>query len=103
MRALNVTSDIRVNRVERQGAMNVTVLKLILRRFVRKLGYSIWSGWLSFFVFIFLLSLILYLLSSYECPVRRALGFPLSRSKDVATAFYEAPWEQDCEANGVKP
>jgi len=83
--------------------MNLTVLKLILRRFVRQLGYSIWSSWLSLLVFLVVLSLILYLLSSYECPVRRALGFPLSRSKDVATAFYEAPWEQDCEAVSAKP
>jgi hypothetical protein len=83
--------------------MNVTVVKLIAKRFVRKLGYSIWSSWLSFFVFILLLGLLMYLLSSYECSVRRALGYPLSRSRDVATAFYEHPWEQDCEANQVKP
>jgi hypothetical protein len=83
--------------------MNETVLKLILKRFFRKLGYEIWGSWLALMIFVAVLSLILYLLSSYECPVRRALGFPLSRSKDVATAFYEAPWEQDCEAKGAKP
>lgn len=83
--------------------MNATVLKLILKRFAPKLGYRIWAGWLSMLVFILLLSLILYLISSYECPIRRALGFPLSRSKDVATAFHPHSWEQDCRASDVKP
>jgi hypothetical protein len=81
----------------------MTVQKLILKRFALKLGDRIWSGWLSMIVFTLLLGLILYLLSSYECPVRRALGYPLSRSKNVATAFYAHPWEQDCETNDVKP
>jgi hypothetical protein len=81
----------------------MTVLKLILKRFALKLGDRIWSGWLSMIVFTLLLGLILYLFSSYECPVRRALGYPLSRSKNVATALYAHPWEQDCEANDVKP
>ena len=85
------------------SATNVTVLKLILKRFARKLGYSIWSSWLALLVFLVVLCLILYLLSSYECPVRRALGYPLSRSKNVATGFYERPWEQDCEATDGKP
>jgi hypothetical protein len=83
--------------------MNVTVLKLILKRFALQLGYGIWSGWLSILVFTLLLCLILYLLSSYECPVRRALGIHSPRSENVATAFYEHPWEQNCEANDVKP
>jgi hypothetical protein len=82
---------------------NGTVLKLILRRIARNLGYSIWTNWLGLLVFLFISSLILYLLSAYECPVRRALGFPLSRSQDVATAFYESPWEQDCEVKDAKP
>ena len=81
----------------------MTVLKLILKRFVSGLAYQIWSRWLSMIVFIFLLALALYFLSSYECPVRRALGLPLSRSEDVATAFYAHPWEQDCEADNKKP
>jgi hypothetical protein len=59
----------------------LSVLKLIVKRFALKLGYAIWSRWLSFFVFLFLLGLIMHLLSSYECPVRRALGFPLSQYK----------------------
>jgi hypothetical protein len=79
------------------------VLKLIVKRLAHKLGYGIWSGWLSIVVFTLLLGLAMYLLSSYECPVRRALGFPLSRSKDVATGFYEHPWEQDCEAKTENP
>jgi len=77
---------------------NLSVLKLILKRLVLKLGYAIWESWFSFVVFILLISVLLYLISAYECPVRRALGFPLSRSKDVATGFYEHPWERDCEA-----
>jgi hypothetical protein len=83
--------------------MNATVLKLIIKRFAVGLGYRIWSGWLSIIVLAFLLGLIMYLLVSYECPVRRALGYPLSRSKNVATAFYAHPWEQDCEADSAKP
>jgi hypothetical protein len=83
--------------------MNGLIVKLILKRFVVNLGYRIWSDWLSLLVFFVLLCSIMYLLSPYECAVRRALGLPLSRSKDVATAFYPFPWEQDCEANAVKP
>ena len=77
---------------------SLTVLKLIFNRVVVKLGYAIWESWFSFVVFIVLLSALFYLISAYECPIRRALGFPLSRSQDVATAFYEQPWEQDCQA-----
>jgi hypothetical protein len=80
-----------------------SVAKLILKRFISKLGYEIWRSWLALMIFIAVLSLILYLLSSYECPVRRALGFPLARSKDAATAFYGSPWEQNCEAPGATP
>lgn len=83
--------------------MKATVLKLIAKRFVLQLGYKIWSGWLSIIVFTLLLGLILYLLSSYECPIRHALRYPLSRSENVITGFYEHPWEQDCQANDVKP
>ncbi len=81
----------------------MNVLKLILKRFTRKLGYSLWSTWISFFVFAALLCVVLYLLSPYECPIRRALGLPLSRSENVATGFYEHPWEQNCEAYYAKP
>lgn len=83
--------------------MNAAVLKLILKRFALKLTHRIWSGWLSIIVFGVLLGLAMYVLSFYECPVRRALGYPLSRSERVATAFYAHPWEQNCEANTVKP
>jgi hypothetical protein len=83
--------------------MNATVLKLIVRRLGVGLVGRIWSGWLSIIVFGLLLGLIMYLFVSYECPVRRALGFPLSRSKNVATAFYAHPWEQNCEADSAKP
>jgi hypothetical protein len=88
---------------EWESPRKLSVLRLILKRFALKLGYAIWSGWLSILVFTLLLGLIMYLLTSYECPVRRALGFPLSRSKDVATGFYEYPWEQDCEAKTGNP
>jgi hypothetical protein len=73
--------------LERRDAMNAIVLKLILKRFAGKLGYRIWAL-LSVFLFTILFGLIMYLLNSYECPVRRALGYPLSRSKNVATAFH---------------
>jgi hypothetical protein len=76
---------------------------LILKRFALKLSDRIWRGWLSMIVFVLLLGLIMYVLSAYECPGRRALGYPLSRSDRVATAFYAHPWEQNCEANDVKP
>ena len=81
----------------------VSLPKLILKRLALKLGYRIWSGWLSIVVFTVLLGLIMYLLRSYECPVRRALGFPLSRSEKVATGIYQHPWEQDCVAKTVNP
>lgn len=90
-------------RLERQSEKKMTVLKLILKRFVSGLAYQIWSRWLSMVVILLFLALILYFLSSYECPVRRALGFPQSRSENVATAFYAHPWEQDCEAGDTKP
>jgi hypothetical protein len=77
--------------------------RLILKRFAVGLGYHIWSGWLSIIVFSLLLGLVMYLVSFYECPIRRALGYPLSRSENVATGFYEHPWEQDCQANNVRP
>ena len=78
---------------------NLTVLKLIFMRVVGKFGYSIWESWLALFVFLFLLSGLLYLISAYECPLRRALGFPLSRSQDATGAFYYGRlWEQDCQA-----
>ena len=89
--------------MERKRGLNMTVLKLILKRFVSGLAYAIWSNWLSMVVFLVLLGLALYFLSSYECPIRRALGFPLSRSEDVVTGFYEHPWEQNCEADIKKP
>jgi hypothetical protein len=82
--------------------MDATVLKLIVKRFALGLGYRTW-GWLSIFLFALLLGLVMYLLSSYECPIRRALGYPLSPSKNPATAFYPHAWEQDCEANSAKP
>lgn len=78
------------------------ILKLILKRFTRKLAYNLWSTWISLLVFAALFCVVLYLLSHYECPVRRALGLSLSRSEEVATAL--APgWEQDCEAYYAKP
>ena len=77
----------------------MTILKLVVKRFVLKIGYSIWNQWLSLVVFGALMVLILYLISPYECPVRRALGYPLSRSESVPSHA----WEQRCEANGVKP
>jgi hypothetical protein len=83
--------------------MNATVLRLIIKRFALKLTYGIWSSWLSLIVFTLLLGLLMYLLSDYECPIRRALGYPLSRIEKLATAFYPHPWEQDCEANDMKP
>jgi hypothetical protein len=83
--------------------MKATVLKLIVKRLAVGIASRIWSGWLSVIVFGLLLGLIMYLLVSYECPVRRALGYPLSRSKNVATAFYAHPWEQNCEADSVRP
>ena len=89
--------------MERKSEANLTVLKLIFKRFVSGLANEIWSRWLSMLLFVLLLGLALYFLSPYECPVRRALGFPLSRSKDVATAFYGHPWEQDCEADSREP
>jgi hypothetical protein len=81
------------------------VLKLILKRFASKLTYSLWSVWISFLVFAALLCVALYLLSPYECPVRRAVGLSLSRSDEqkVVTGFFEHPWEQDCEAYYAKP
>jgi hypothetical protein len=88
---------------ERINASKLSPARLILKRFVLKLSDRIWSGWLSMILFVFLLGLIMYVLSFYECPVRRALGYPLSRSKNVATAFYAHPWEQDCEGNSAKP
>lgn len=81
----------------------MTVLKLILKRFTLKLADRIWSGWLSMIVATLLLGLIMYVFSSYECPIRHALGYPLSRSQNPATAFYAHPWEQDCEAYDVNP
>jgi hypothetical protein len=82
--------------------MNVTVLKLIFRRFALKLGYRIWSGWLSIIVFSLPLGFVLRLIRSCECPVRRALGYAWSRSENAATAFHPRSWEQDCKANGVR-
>jgi len=75
------------------------VLRLILKRLVHKVGYSIWKEWLSFIVFGLVLVLIMYLISSYECPVRRALGYPLSRTENVPSHG----WEQNCETESAKP
>ena len=83
--------------------MNATVLKRIVKRFARKLAYTIWSSWLSVLVFGLLLGLLMYALSDYECPIRRALGFPLDRSENPATAFHPHPWEQDCTAATGQP
>jgi hypothetical protein len=83
--------------------MSQTVFRRILKRFAVGLGYQIWSRWLSLIVFTLLVALVMYLVSSYECPIRRALGYPLSLSENVVTGFYEHPWEQDCLANNVKP
>lgn len=56
--------------------MNATVIKLIVRRFALKLGCRIWSGWLSIIIaFSFFLGA-MYVLSFYECSIRRALGYP---------------------------
>jgi hypothetical protein len=84
---------------EWESPRRLSILRLIVKRLVHKLGYSIWSGWLSFIVLGFLLVLIMYLLSSYECTVRRALGYPLSPSKTVPSHA----WERDCEAKSAKP
>ena len=43
---------------------------------------------LSILLFLFLLVLTMYVVSSYEYPIRPALGYPLFRSKNVATAIY---------------
>ena len=83
--------------------MNTTVVKLIVKRFATKLVYAIWSSWLSVLIFTLLLGLLMYALSDLECPIRRALGFPLDRSKDPATAFHPHPREQDCTAGIGKP
>jgi hypothetical protein len=81
------------------------VLKVILKRFASKLADSLWSAWISLLVFVALLCVVFYLLSPYECPIRRALGLALSRTdeKRVVTGFYEHPWEQDCEAYYARP
>jgi hypothetical protein len=75
----------------------MNALKLILKRFSLQLGYRLWSG-VSIIIFLFVLVFILYLFAPYECPVRRALGFPLSRSENAGTDR-----EQDCETGGAKP
>ena len=75
----------------------------MIKRFGQKLADEIWSSWLSLLLFLLFLLLVFYVLSPFECPVRRALGFPLSRSEDVATGIHEGAWEQDCEAKAVKP
>jgi hypothetical protein len=84
---------------EWESPKKLGVLRLILKRLVHKLGYRIWNGWLSFIVFGLVLVLIMYLISSYECSVRRALGYPLSRTKNMPSHG----WERNCETESVKP
>jgi hypothetical protein len=91
-----------INRYIALRAMNTTVLKLILRRIALKVGYRLWSL-VSIIMFLILLGFVMYAIRDYECPVRRALGLPPSRSDNVATAFHPHPWEQNCEAPSVKP
>jgi hypothetical protein len=82
--------------------MNEGVPKLILKRFVSKFSYIVWSI-LSIFIFTLLLGLIMYFLSTYDCPARRALGYAVSPRKSAANRFFRHPWKQDCEAKGENP
>ena len=83
--------------------MNATVLKLVVKRFALKLADSSWRSWLSALIITLLLGLLMYAVSDLECPVRRALGFPLERTKNPATAFHPHPWERDCTAGAGTP
>jgi hypothetical protein len=81
--------------------MSENVLKLILRRFALKLGDRIWSGWLSALLFTLFLGLLMYVLSDYECPIRRALGYPTEKQSSYSVFFHLR--EHNCEPPTVKP
>jgi hypothetical protein len=87
-----------------QSVAHATVFKLIFNRLAVGVGYYVWVC-VSIILFFLLLVLTMYFVGPYECPIRRALGFPLSRTppENVATAIYAGPWEQDCQATVVKP
>jgi hypothetical protein len=80
--------------------MNSTVLKLILKRFVGQFSQRMLAYFIVPLIFIFLLCLIMYVLTRYECPVRRAVGYPSEKPPGYRT-YIRYYWEHNCDSAPV--